>query len=135
MTPEELLSAWQRHHGALSSSLQAEFLSRLELTQILEYSNAAIEFHLPFHPKLKRLLQRLGGDRRVAKMKTLPSSEASIRSGGAQRGSTQAIESGVRQLKKPNNPNVNRTKSMSERPTKGENKRLRKIAQENRWWE
>ena len=135
MTPLGLMKAWEAHHGALKPEHQREFLSRPEVAQILEYSKAAIEFHLPFHPRLKRLLQRLRRDGRAAVKKTPSRRRAAGETRKPPRVKAQTLGSGVKEPKKPNNPNVERTKSKSERPTKGEMNRLRKIAQENKWWD
>ncbi len=135
MTPLGLMRAWEAHHGALKPEHQREFLSRPEVVQILEYSKAAIEFHLPFHPRLKRLLQRLRMDGRAAVKKTPPRPRTAGETRNPPRGMAQSVGSGVKGLKQPNYPNFERTKSKSERPNRGEMDRLRKIVQENRWWE
>lgn len=66
MNAEGLLASWQKHHGALSPKHRELFLSRVEVAQIIEYLNAAIQYYLPYHPWLKRLLYRLRSDAQTA---------------------------------------------------------------------
>lgn len=131
-----LLKAWQEHHGELKPEFQKEFLARPEVSQITEYSNAAILHYLPYHARLKRLLQRLRSDGRTAVKKTpsVPRAQPSTRKTPRKIDNT-STNSGVGLLKKPNNPNVEKTKSKADRPDRREMTRLRGIAQENKWWE
>ena len=131
-----LLKAWQEHHGELKPEFQKEFLARPEVPQITEYSNAAILHYLPYHPRLKRLLQRLRRDGRTAVKKTpsVPRTQSSTRE-TPRKIDNPSMSSGLRPLKKPNNPNVERTKSKNDRPDRREIIRLRGIAQQNKWWE
>jgi hypothetical protein len=131
-----LLKAWQEHHGQLTPEFQREFLARPEVEQITEYSNAAIQNYLPYHPRLKRLLQRLRSDGRTAIKKTPPKprAESSIRN-SPRNLDTLPPNSGVKPLKTPNNPNFEKTKTKKDRPNRTEIKGMRAIAQSYKWWE
>lgn len=136
MDAKGLLIAWQHHHGVLSPKHRALFLTRPEVEQITEYSNAAIQNYLPYHPRLKRLLQRLRSDGRTAVKKTppKPKAESSVRN-SPRNLDTLPPGSGVKPLKTPNNPNFEKTKTKKDRPNRTEIKGLRAIAQSYKWWE
>ena len=136
MDAKGLLAAWQKHHGPLSPEHREQFLARPEVVQIIEYSNAAIQHYLPYHPRLKRLLHRLRNDGRTAVKRTLPTPRAQSSTRESPRKiRSSPTTSGLKPLKKPNNPNFEKTKSKKDRPNRSEMNRLRGIAQSNKWWE
>ena len=136
MDAKGLLLAWQRHHGALSPQHRALFLTRPEVERITEYSNAAIKTYLPHHRRLTQLLQRLRSDGRTAVKKTppRPRADTSVRDTPRKVQSLQP-DSGLRPLKRPNNPNPEKTKTKKDRPSRSEQDQLRGIAQSQKWWE
>ena len=136
MDAKGLLLAWQRHHGALSPQHRALFLTRPEVEQIIEYSNAAINSYLPYHRRLRQLLQRLRSDGRTAVKKTPPKPRAdtSLRATPRKLENLQP-DSGLRSLKRPNNPNPEKTKTKKDRASRSERDELRGIAQSKKWWE
>ena len=135
MDAKGLLVAWQQHHGGLSPQHRALFLTRPEVEQITEYSNAAIKNYLPYHPRLKRLLQRLRSDGRTAVKKTPPKprAETSVRD-SPRKVKNLPLTSGVKPLKTPNNPNLEKTKAAKDRLSRSELNQLRGIAQSKKWW-
>lgn len=136
MNSKGLLAEWQKHHGPLAPEHREQFLARPEVVEITEYSNAAIQHYLPYHPRLKRLLHRLRSDGRTAVKRTpsVPRAQSSTRE-SPRKIDNLSTNSGMKPLKKPNNPNVEKTKSKKDRPNRSEMNQLRGIAQSNKWWE